>query len=31
MPGGAEEALKGDPDYQLLEPGVAPVWERAAD
>lgn len=31
MPGGAEEALKGDPDYRVLEPGVAPVWERAAD
>ena len=28
-PGGAEEALRGAPDYQELAPGVAPVWERA--
>lgn len=30
-PGGAEQALRGAPDYQVLEPGVGPVWERAAD
>ncbi|MFE4963578.1 cupin domain-containing protein [Streptomyces sp. NPDC056660] len=28
-PGGAELALRDAPDYHLLTPGAAPVWERA--
>ncbi len=28
-PGGAEVALQDAPDYRVLEPGAAPVWERA--
>ncbi|MGW3291409.1 cupin domain-containing protein [Streptomyces sp. NPDC001002] len=28
-PGGAELALREAPDYGLLTPGAAPVWERA--
>lgn len=28
-PGGAEAALQGAPDYKVLEPRAAPVWERA--
>ncbi len=27
-PGGAEQALRGLPDYANLAPGVAPVWVR---
>lgn len=28
-PAGAEEALRGAPDYRVLEPGETQAWERA--
>ncbi|MEQ7124911.1 cupin domain-containing protein [Actinopolymorpha sp. B11F2] len=29
VPGGEEQALTGAPDFGLVEPGVAPQWDRS--